>query len=68
MLKLYTSQELSAGEVAVTEVCRICGCADLAAPISLRETMFGTGETFLYQQCNDCKCLQIVQRPRNGGS
>ena len=63
MLKLYTPQELSAGEVAVTEVCRICGSADLAAPISLRETMFGTGENFLYQQCNDCNCLQIVERP-----
>jgi SAM-dependent methyltransferase len=54
---------LSAAEPAVTEICRICGSADLAAPISLRETMFGTGETFLYQECNDCKCLQIVERP-----
>lgn len=49
----------------MTEVCRICGSTDLAEPISLRETMFGTGETFPYQQCNDCKCLQIVERPAN---
>ena len=47
----------------MTEVCRLCGSADLAEPIRLRETMFGTGETFPYQQCNDCQCLQIVARP-----
>jgi 2-polyprenyl-3-methyl-5-hydroxy-6-metoxy-1,4-benzoquinol methylase len=47
----------------VTNVCRICGSTDLAEPICLRETMFGTGETFLYHQCNDCRCLQIVERP-----
>lgn len=63
MLKLYAPQELRAGEVAVTKVCRICGSTDLAEPICLRETMFGTGETFPYQQCDDCKCLQIVERP-----
>jgi SAM-dependent methyltransferase len=47
----------------VTEVCRICGSTDLAEPICLRETMFGTGESFPYQRCNDCKFLQIVERP-----
>jgi SAM-dependent methyltransferase len=25
--------------------------------------MFGTGETFPYQMCNDCNCLEIVERP-----
>ncbi len=35
----------------------------LSEPICLHETMFGTGEKFLYQRCNDCKCLQIVERP-----
>jgi hypothetical protein len=45
------------------KVCRICGSTDLAEPICLRETMFGTGETFPYQQCHDCKCLEIVERP-----
>jgi SAM-dependent methyltransferase len=63
LLKFYTPQEFRAREVAVTEVCRICGSTDLAEPICLRETMFGTGETFPYQQCNDCQCLQIVERP-----
>ena len=47
----------------MTATCRICGSTDLAEPIRLRESMFGTGETFPYQQCNDCECLQIVERP-----
>lgn len=49
----------------MTEACRICGSTDLADPIYLRETMFGTGETFPYYQCNDCKCLQIGKLPAN---
>jgi SAM-dependent methyltransferase len=52
-----------AKEAVVTPVCRICGSADLADPIRLRESMFGTGESFSYQQCHDCRCLQIVERP-----
>jgi SAM-dependent methyltransferase len=47
----------------MSKVCRICGSTDVADPIFLRETMFGTGEKFPYQQCNDCRCLEIVERP-----
>jgi SAM-dependent methyltransferase len=63
LLKFQTPEDFRAGEVAVANVCRICGSTDLAEPIRLRESMFGTGETFPYHQCNDCKCLQIVDRP-----
>ena len=43
--------------------CRVCGAPDLGSAITARETMFGTGETFVYRQCRVCGCLQIVEPP-----
>jgi hypothetical protein len=47
----------------VAKFCRICESTNIGEPIRLRETMFGTGEIFPYQICNECKCLEIVERP-----
>ena len=47
----------------MNNICRVCGSTAIAAPISLRETMFGTGEQFAYEQCTDCRCLQIIDKP-----
>jgi SAM-dependent methyltransferase len=58
----YGDMNETAG-VSTSKGCRICLCSDVAAPIRLRETMFGTGETFSYQQCNDCGSLEIVEKP-----
>ena len=42
--------------------CRICG-GEIAESFTLREMMYGTGETFPYEQCGDCGTLQIVEVP-----
>jgi 2-polyprenyl-3-methyl-5-hydroxy-6-metoxy-1,4-benzoquinol methylase len=47
----------------MTEKCRICDSENVASPIELRETMFGTGEPFLYERCFECGCLQIDKQP-----
>ena len=45
--------------------CRICGSSNLDPPIELREVMFGTNDTFTYQRCHECGCLQIMAQPEN---
>jgi SAM-dependent methyltransferase len=47
----------------MTGKCRICNSENVAPPIELRETMFGTGEPFLYERCFECGCLQILKQP-----
>ena len=47
----------------MTGRCRICNSENLDSPIELRETMFGTGEPFLYERCFECGCLQILKQP-----
>ena len=47
----------------MTERCQICDSENLSSPIELRETMFGTGEKFLYERCSGCGCLQIIKQP-----
>lgn len=47
--------------------CRICGSQGPHAPFTLKETMYGSGETFDYFQCADCGCLQIATIPEDLG-
>jgi SAM-dependent methyltransferase len=43
-------------------VCRICGTKS-GAPIEVPEMMLGRRNKFLYQECQNCGCLQIAQFP-----
>ena len=47
----------------MTARCRICNSENIDSPMELRETMFGTGEPFLYERCLECGCLQILEQP-----
>ena len=47
--------------------CRICGSSVDTPVYEIREMYFGTRDTFEYQQCADCSCLQIVAIPDNLG-
>jgi hypothetical protein len=51
----------------MTRLCRICNSDGLDLPIELREAMFGTGETFQYERCSNCGCLQIAEPPADIG-
>jgi len=42
--------------------CRLCAGASVAT-YRVREMMFGTRESFLYSECGECGCLQIVHPP-----
>src|SRR5687767_3710530 len=48
-------------------LCRICGAVSDTPPLSAREQMFGTGESFDYFQCSECGCLQIREIPDDLG-
>ena len=43
--------------------CRICGEINLSVPLPVPEMMFGMGQTFPYQECGQCGCLQICNYP-----
>src|SRR5665647_1380688 len=43
--------------------CRICNNELIGESIILKELMFGTNETFVYQRCANCNCLQIESIP-----
>lgn len=44
--------------------CKICK-EILIKPIEIKESMFGTWESFKYAHCAKCKCLQIIDIPAN---
>lgn len=44
------------------DCCRICG-GTLGGSLLVKEMMFGTRESFLYDQCADCDCVQIDSFP-----
>lgn len=45
--------------------CRICGNTENGTSYQAREMMYGLRETFSYFQCGNCKCLQIVEIPKD---
>lgn len=45
--------------------CRICGNKENNKRYIAREMMFGYCDEFLYFQCENCQCLQIVSIPEN---
>ena len=45
--------------------CRICGNTENNTSYTAREMMYGLRETFSYFQCGNCKCLQIVEYPKD---
>lgn len=44
-------------------VCAICGTSGAVASYTVRESMLGLGDPFLYYQCGACGCLQISSIP-----
>ena len=56
------SSAISSGPFA----CRICG-GTAGASHRASEKMFGTGDSFDYFECNDCRCLQIMEVPADLG-
>lgn len=47
--------------------CRICNASADHPAYTVREMMLGTGEPFVYFQCERCKCLQIAEIPADMG-
>lgn len=45
--------------------CRICGNSKQNTEYQFREMMFGRREFFDYFQCNQCKCIQIFEIPKD---
>lgn len=43
--------------------CKICGNQDNNNIFSIKEMMYGSGDSFDYVECNNCGCLQIVEFP-----
>ena len=43
--------------------CKICGNKDNLKEYKVKEVMFGTHESFLYFECEQCGCLQIADIP-----
>ncbi|MBT3515659.1 MAG: class I SAM-dependent methyltransferase [Nitrospina sp.] len=46
-------------------LCRICDLKEYHPVYRVREMMCGLDEEFLYFQCVQCKCLQIIEFPAN---
>jgi len=46
-------------------LCRICDLKEYHPVYRVREMMYGLNEEFLYFQCVQCKCLQIIKFPEN---
>jgi len=51
----------------MTATCRICNTAADHSTYTVREMMMGTGEPFVYFQCERCRCLQIAAFPPDMG-
>lgn len=47
--------------------CRICGDESEHKVYRVREMFFGTGQEFVYFECDKCQCLQILEIPENLG-
>lgn len=47
--------------------CRICNLGGNSKTFTVRETMLGYGDAFLYFQCDGCGCLQIAEFPQDIG-
>ena len=43
-------------------ICEICHAKDFSS-IEAKERMFGTGDTFVYAECNSCKSLFLLDPP-----
>ena len=51
----------------MTYRCRICNTKGEGTAYTVRESMLGTGDPFLYFQCSRCQCLQIAEIPLDMG-
>ena len=47
--------------------CHICNTPLSGDSITLREQHFGSNEEFLYRQCPNCMCIQIIDIPSDMG-
>lgn len=47
--------------------CIICGSSELTAPVIAREMMLGTRHEFSYTICSSCRCIQLLEIPKNLG-
>jgi 2-polyprenyl-3-methyl-5-hydroxy-6-metoxy-1,4-benzoquinol methylase len=47
--------------------CHVCNEPLSGDSFTLKEQYFGTGEEFLYTQCSNCRCIQILDIPPNLG-
>lgn len=47
------------------QICKICGAIENENFYWVKEMMFGYRDEFLYFQCKNCECLQIVGFPQN---
>jgi SAM-dependent methyltransferase len=56
-------QQWTAGLAKMTSICRLCGKQGSPTTLHLREMMFGTRESFTYEQCETCGSLQIQAIP-----
>jgi SAM-dependent methyltransferase len=50
---------------STSQRCRICGFINQTDGYAVKEMMFGTRHEFLYFQCSECECLQIVSFPKD---
>lgn len=48
--------------------CPLCGTAIVEPPITVREMMVGTGESFRYATCSDCGTLSLLNPPTDWSS
>ena len=46
-------------------ICKICSNKDGNKFYSVREMQFGTRDEFIYCECSNCGCLQLVNPPEN---
>jgi SAM-dependent methyltransferase len=49
----------------MTHICRVCGNSQGNATLLCHEKMFGSGDSFPYFQCGNCRCLQIASVPES---
>ncbi len=48
--------------------CSICGNSENNTRYTVKEMMYGLRETFEYMECGSCKCLQIIEIPKEMSS
>lgn len=47
--------------------CRICDAESINKYYEVKEMFFGTGEAFLYYECQNCRCIQLADIPADMG-